>query len=142
MAMMYTDGRIDPYDPMNAYNFLVMTENDYKTRFYHYLGSDTSIEHLYMFHDEQNGLRWDLTEPAAEIIKGKSESDASEEFSIFDVRFNFNEIVIYVAPNYEQVLYVSDETWMNCAQPDCYPIRIGNPEDLDESLYTFRVDAE
>ena len=142
MAMMYTDGKVGPNDPIDSYSFLVMTERGYSTIFYHYPGNDTSLEHHYMFHDSQTGFKWDRTEPYAEIIKGKSESDASEEYSIFDVRFNDKEVVIYVAPWYNLVLYVSDETWMNCAQPDCYPIRIGDPKQLDKNLYTFLVDAE
>jgi hypothetical protein len=142
MAMMYTDGKVNPGDAIRSYSFLVMTENNYTTKFYRYPGNDTSLEHLYMFHDQKNGFKWDRNGTDSEIIKGKSEQEANEVFRSFDVRFTDKEIVIYAAPNYDQVLYVSDEKWMNCDQPDCYPIRIGNPEELDKSLYTFLVDAE
>jgi len=141
MTMMYTDGKVNPNDPIDSYSFLVMTANDHTTEFYNYPGNDTSLEHLYMFHASKTGFKWDRVEPDAEIIQGHSESDATE-LVLFDLQFDKNEVVIYVMPNFDEVLYVSNESWMNCAQPDCYSIRVGNPDDLEKRMYTFLVDAE
>ena len=89
-------------------------------------------------------MYWDRVEPEAKNIKGKSEQYTSV-LGLFDLHFldGGNHFRIFAPPNFDEIVYISEETEGDCnPKENCFPLRIGNVEDLEENLYTFSLSAE
>ncbi len=143
MTMVFVPN--DPGPPAHpSYNVLAFTNSTDASKIFKYSGNDTSLEGLYYLWNRNAGMYWDRVESDAKNIVGKSQQYTSV-LGLFDLHFldNGNQFHIFAPPNFDEVVYISDENEGECKE-NCFPLRIGNAEELglDENLYTFSLNAE
>lgn len=130
MSYVGPNGSIHP-----SYNVACMKNTTVGTRIWQYDGENSNF--LATYYIWTNGLYWTRNTTDAKNIIGRSEQYMTD-LSYFDLRFEDREFSIYAPPTFTEVVYISDEDEGECRE-NCYPLRIGKPETIDEKLYTFTM---